>query len=907
MGEEEFLHLPFFKENGFLLKKCKLCGKSFWTLNPEQDVCGDQPCTDYEFVGEGLVSLFNEPRNVREAFLTFFEKEGHARISRYPVVARWRDDVYLVGASIYDFQPWVTEGIVEPPANPLVISQPSIRLTDLENVGRSGRHLTGFEMMAHHAFNIGDKTVYWADETVRYAFRVLTEVFKIPPEQISFKFDWWSGGGNAGEDYEVLVKGLEVATLVFMHYRVVGEKFVPMPNRIVDTGYGLERLLWLLKGTPTVYDAVFPSIIDQLMREAGLKPLDPKIALAVARKSGKLDFKRPLEAQRQLEQIAESLEVSLEELKGAISPYHDLFALVDHTRTILWMIGDGVVPSNVGAGYLARLLIRRALRHLWKLRIEKPLAEIVARQIRHWSLDFPEYREIEDEIIDIVSYEEKRFLETLQQGKRTLARLARELKAKGRSELPANLLAELYESHGLPPEIVAEELSTHGLVVNVPVDFYLTLVSKHQEAKRLEERVGVELDKLIEGLKPTEKLYYIDPRMLQFDAIVLRSEGNRVILDRTAFYPEGGGQPHDLGILSWEDGMCHVVRVLDVRGIVIHECEGPVPPTGAKVKGLVNAERRFALMRNHTATHIVLGAARRVLGKHVWQAGAQKGVEQSRLDITHHKKITPEELKQIERLANLVVMENRPVRAFFEDRSKAEMKYGFTLYQGGVVPGARLRIVEIEGWDVEACGGVHCSSTGEVGFIKIIKAERIQDGVSRLIFKVGSAAVEYAQQLEESLSKIADILGTEQSRVVDSVSELLKERDALAKELKELKGRLLDAEAARIASQAEQIAGFNFVAILVEENDVKEFALRVAKNLKRAVVGVVNRKGSYAIKVSDELVGEGLDARKLNEELLRRVNGRGGGAPDLVSGKVEEPLAFCSALRDALLLKAQPH
>ncbi|MEM1821007.1 MAG: DHHA1 domain-containing protein, partial [Thermofilaceae archaeon] len=157
------------------------------------------------------------------------------------------------------------------------------------------------------------------------------------------------------------------------------------------------------------------------------------------------------------------------------------------------------------------------------------------------------------------------------------------------------------------------------------------------------------------------------------------------------------------------------------------------------------------------------------------------------------------------------------------------------------------------------------------------------------------------------LSKIADILGTEQSRVVDSVSELLKERDALAKELKELKGRLLDAEAARVALQAEQVAGLNFVAVLVEEDDVKEIALRVGKNLKRAVVGVVNRKGSYAVKVSDELVGEGLDARKLNEELLRRVNGRGGGAPDLVSGKVEEPLAFCSALRDALLLKAQPH
>lgn len=907
MNEEEFLHLPFFRENGFLLKKCKVCGKSFWTLDPDRDVCGDQPCTDYGFIGESVGIKLNEPRDVREAFLTFFEREAHTRVNRYPVVARWRDDVYLVGASIYDFQPWVTEGIVEPPANPLVISQPSIRLTDLENVGRSGRHLTGFEMMAHHAFNIGGKTVYWADETVRYAFGVLTDVFKIPPEEISFKFDWWSGGGNAGEDYEVLVRGLEVATLVFMHYRVVGENVVPMLNRIVDTGYGLERFFWLLKGTPTVYDAVFASLIDLLRRESGLNPLDLKIALAVARKSGKLDFKKPLEAQRQLEEIARGLEVSPEELKRTIGPYHDLFALVDHTRTLMWMIGDGVVPSNVGAGYLARLLIRRALRHVWRLRIDKPLAEIVALQVKHWSQDFPEYVEIEDEIADIIGYEEKRFLETLQQGKRTLAKLAKELKVKGYNELSTDQLVELYESHGLPPEIVAEDLSKHGISVDVPVDFYLTLVSKHQETRRVEKRAEEELSGLIEGLKPTEKLYYTSPRVLEFDAVVIRSGGKWVVLDRTAFYPEGGGQPHDMGSLSWEGGACPVVRVLDIGGILVHECEGSVPSAGTKVRGLIDAERRFALMRNHTATHIVLGAARRVLGRHVWQAGAQKGVEQSRLDITHHRRITTDELKQIECLANRVVAENRPVRVFFEDRSKAEMKYGFTLYQGGVVPGAKLRIVEIEDWDVEACGGIHCSRTGEVGFIKVVKVERIQDGVSRLIFKVGSAAVEYVQQLEESLSEIAALLRTDQGRVVESVGELVKEREKLVKELKELKAKLLDAEAARMALQAEQIMDINLVVALVEEANVKEFALQVARNLKRAIVGIVNEKGDYAIKVSDELVKEGLDARRVNEELLSRVKGRGGGALDLVSGRVEEPRSLCAALRDVvLLLKAEP-
>lgn len=906
MDRQEFLRLRFFREHDFLLRKCKTCGKDFWTLDPEREVCGDQPCTDYEFIGSGVGVKLAEARDVREAFLKFFEREGHIRVHRYPVVARWREDVYLVGASIYDFQPWVTEGIVDPPANPLVISQPSIRLTDLENVGKSGRHLTGFEMMAHHAFNIRGKEVYWADETVRYAFTVLSDVFGIPPEEITFKFDWWSGGGNAGEDYEVLVKGLEVATLVFMHYRVVGDEIIPMQNRIVDTGYGLERLLWLLNGSPTIYDTVFAKLIDDLRRDAGLEPLDPKLVLTVARKSGKLDFKKPIEAQRVLKEVAESIGVSVEELQRSISPYHDLYALVDHTRTLMWMIGDGVVPSNVEAGYLARLLIRRALRHLWRLGIGRSLAEIVSAQIEYWRGDFPEYAEVKDEVLDIIDHEERRFRETLQQGKRALERAASELKAKGFKELPVNVLIELYESHGLPPEVVAEEAPRLGLSVNVPADFYLALVSKHQEARR-EEEAGGELLELVKGLKSTEKLYYVNPRLFEFEARVVKSLGKYVILDRTAFYPEGGGQPYDVGGISWEGGSCRVVSVINVGGIILHECEGDAPPEGTVVKGRVNAERRLALMRNHTATHIVLGAARRVLGRHVWQAGAQKGVDQSRLDITHHKRIAPEEVREIELLANRVVMENRPVRVFFEDRSAAEKKYGFTLYQGGIVPGPTLRVVEIEGWDAEACGGVHCLSTGEVGLIKVVKVERIQDGISRLIFKAGEAAIEYVHKVEDDLGEIAGVLGTEPQKVVETIKGLAEERDKLARELKELRNKLLDTEAARLAAQAEEIAGLKLVAAMVEEENVKELALRASKLVKRAVVGVVNIKGDYAIKIDEGLVREGFEARELNTELLKRVKGRGGGAPDLVAGRVENPQAFSAALRDALLSKARAH
>lgn len=901
MKREDFLKLPFFKEHGFVLKKCKVCGKEFWTLNQEREVCGDQPCVDYEFIGTCSASGFERPVEVREAFLSFFEREGHVRVRRYPVVARWREDVYLVGASIYDFQPWVTEGLVEPPANPLAISQPSIRLTDVDNVGRSGRHLTGFEMMAHHAFNIKGKEVYWANETVEYAFRVLTEVFKVPPEDITFKFDWWSGGGNAGEDYEVLAKGLELATLVFMHYKVVDGEALEMPNRIVDTGYGLERLLWFLKGTPTVYDAVFYDIIEKLRMKAGLPPLDPAISEHLARKSGKLDFKEPERAFETFKEIAGLLSMNPAELWELVAPYHSLYALVDHTRTIMWMLGDGAVPSNVGAGYLARLLIRRALRHLWKLGLDVPLAEVVAMQIRLWKDDFPEYRDLESEILDIVDYEESRYRETLSHGKKVVERVVKELKAKGLSSIPLDSLLTLYESHGLPPETVAEEASKLGLAVEVPLNFYSMLASKHEASLRKQAPVDETAAKLVEGLPQTRKLYYEDPRKLEFEARVLRVSDNAVILDQTAFYPEGGGQPHDEGLLEWDEGSCRVLRVFNVGGVIVHVCEGAMPPEGALVRGRVNAERRFALMRNHTATHIVLGAARKVLGKHVWQAGAQKAVEQSRLDITHHKRITLEELREIEELANRVVMENRAVNVFFADRTAAEMKYGFTLYQGGVVPEPKLRIVEIEGWDVEACGGIHCSRTGEVGLIKIVKVERIQDGISRIVFKVGDAALKHVWQLENTLNDIARVLGVEPGETAKSVSELVRERGELARELSRMKEELIERVAGELASEAEEVAGVKLVVGVVEVEDVRELALRVARRLPRAIVGLANMKGNYAIKVDADLVKEGIDARSLNSEVLKHVKGRGGGVPDLVSGKIETPQAFLGALRDAVV------
>ena len=243
----------------------------------------------YEFIGNPATPKKYDLIRIQEEFNNFFKERGHTPIKRYPVLAkRWRDDVFLVGASIYDFQPWVTSGLVEPPANPLVIAQPSIRLNDVDNVGRTGRHMTCFTMGAHHAFNTEENHVYWKDETVKYCHDFIKHI-GIDPTEITYIESWWEGGGNAGPCYEICVRGVELATLVFIQYKTTPDGLEEIPLKIVDTGYGLERFAWISQGTPTAYDASFGPVIDQLKELAGVE-LDKNILAENARIAGMMDI-----------------------------------------------------------------------------------------------------------------------------------------------------------------------------------------------------------------------------------------------------------------------------------------------------------------------------------------------------------------------------------------------------------------------------------------------------------------------------------------------------------------------------------------------------------------------------------------------------------------------------------------
>ena len=749
--------VELFDELGYVRKRCPICGEYFWTLNPDQETCGEataEGCASYGFIGSSPTRRPYSYREMREAFLSFFERHGHKRIKPYPVVARWRDDLLFVHASIIDFQPYVTEGIVPPPANPLVISQPCMRFVDIDNVGPTfGRHLTVFEMGGHHAFNTPEQEVYWRDETVRLHHEFVTRELGVKDEEVIYKEGVWVGGGNAGPDLETIIRGLEVATLVFMKFKVVGDRFVELPIRTVDTGYGIERFTWISQGSVSAFHAVYGPLLEEVAKLTGVELPEPEVLAGPAKYSSFMIIRKGFRMSEARARVAKALGMDPAELERLLAPVEALFAVLDHTKCLVLMLADGVVPSNVREGYLARLLLRRTYRLLRLLGAEEALPDIIEAQVRYWRGDYERIAEAEDYIMEMVALESQRYKQTIQRGIGLVRRLARELKKAGQKRLPEEKLVELYDSHGVPPEIAEEAARSEGLEVEVPDDFYAKVAERHISVPLKAEEELPELKDALADLPPTKPIYYEDPYAREFEAEVLKVlDGRYVVLDQTAFYPEGGGQPADMGELRHPAGSCRVVDVRKVGRVIVHVVEGPAPPEGSVVKGVLDWERRHDLMRAHTATHIILGAARRVLGQHVWQAGAQKGVEHSRLDITHYKHLTLDEIHAIERLANQVVRANLPVETSWMPREEAEARYGFRLYQGGAVPGREIRVVEIPGWDAEACGGTHCARTGEVGLIKILRAERIQDGVERLVFAVGEHALRAVQEQEKALS-----------------------------------------------------------------------------------------------------------------------------------------------------------
>jgi len=908
---EEY-ELDYFAENGFHRLECSACGARFWTRDESRTTCGEPPCDTYSFIDDPGFAEEYSLEGMREAFLSFFEERGHERIEPYPVAAnRWRDDVLLTQASIYDFQPLVTSGETPPPANPLTISQPCIRMQDIDNVGKTGRHTMAFEMMAHHAFNAREDAegyayegeVYWKDRTVEYCDTLLAEL-GADLEEVTYIEDPWVGGGNAGPAIEMIYRGLELATLVFMSLEQDpdgdfelkdGNRYSKMDTYVVDTGYGLERWTWMSQGTPTIYEAVYPEMISFLTDNAGIEHTDEEAAIVhdAARLSGNLDIDDVDDVEAARGEIADELGVDVDRLRDLVEPLEHVYAIADHSRTLAYMLGDGIVPSNVGTGYLVRMVLRRTRRLADAVGVDAPLDELVDMQAERLGY------ENRDTIRDIVRTEVEKYRETLERGGRRVESLAEEYAREGGS-IPTGELVELYDSHGIQPDMVENIATEYGVTVDVPDDFYSLVAKRHGDGSADgdgETTLGVGR---FADLPATERLYYEDQSRMEFEAVVLdvfeREDGYDVVLDQTMFYPEGGGQPADHGSLSSDDVTAEVVDVQQVGDVVVHRTDAD-PGKGEFVRGTIDTRRRRRHMRHHTATHLVGHAARQVLGDHIRQAGAQKSETSARLDVNHYESVTREEVKEIEQLANEYVMEDVQVEQEWVDRNDAESRYGFDIYQGGIPEGEQIRLIHAH-TDTQACGGTHVSWTGKVGAIKLLGTERIQDGVVRLSFAAGDAAIEATQETEDALAEAAAVLDVSPQDVPETAARFFEEWKERGKRIEHLKEELAAVRASGGEEETLDIGGTDAVIkrLDADMDELRATANALVEEGKVAVLGSGVDGAQFVVAVPDDVA---VDAGEVVGELARRVGGGGGGPPDFAQGGGPDGEALADALEAA--------
>ena len=797
------------KKEGFIRKQCKKCKTYFWTTDSKRNYCGNAVCSGgYGFIGRSPAKNRMDYIETWQKFSKLMKSLGYTPIKRYPVVARWRDDEYWVGASIYDFQPYVVSGEVEPPANPLVIPQFCLRFNDIDNVGYTSAHFTGFVMIGQHAFMAPKE--YDQDKYFTDIHTWLKKGLGLPNKEIVYHEEAWAGGGNFGPCMEFFSRGIELGNQVYMWYEKHGAGHKDLKIKVLDMGMGHERNAWFSMGSSTIYDATFPTVMKRLYRITGIKA-DEKLMKKFLPYSSYLNFDETENIEKAWQHVAEQIKVPVDELREKLEPLAALYSVAEHARSLLVALNDGALPSNVGGGYNLRVILRRALSFIDKYKWNLSLPEICGWHADYLKPLFPELSANLDVVEKILEVEKDKYAATKQ---KTAGIVEKIIKKK----ITDRDLLGLYDTQGIPPELIKEEAEKKGIKVKIPDNFYVRVSELHEG---VEQAAATKKEEALDlrGMKDTEILYYDDYKLIDFKARVTGIINKAVVLDRTAFYPTSGGQMHDEGTINGQK----VVDIFKQGSVVCHRLEeAPGFREGDMADCKIDFNIRKQLAQHHTATHIVNAAARKILGKHINQAGAKKTKEKAHLDVTHYQAVSQDELDRIEEEANSMVKKNYKVNLFFMPRTEAEKKYGMEIYQGGAVPGRMIRIVEIPGIDVEACGGTHVNKTGEIAGIKIIKSSKIQDGIVRIFFTAGEAAKAEEKEEKGILEETAKILGVKKDEIPSRAAELFekwkKARKAVKKnkhveakelELKEKKrftGDILTETAKIFSTQPEHVA-----------------------------------------------------------------------------------------------------
>ncbi|MDE1834630.1 MAG: alanine--tRNA ligase, partial [Candidatus Micrarchaeota archaeon] len=790
----EYYKVKLFDEEGFVRHTCRVCKKNFWSIT-DTDLCGDSSHTEYTFFKD-------KPKPVKydefwRGFADFFKKNGHAEVARYPVVSRWRRDLYFTIASIQDFQR-IENGKMsfEYPSNPLIVPQVCLRFSDIENVGVTGRHFTGFTMAGQQSFDY-PKDGYWKDRTIELNFNYLTKILGVKKENLIYAEDVWAMGdfSEFGPSLESFANGAELVNSVFTQFEYINNQVKELDGKAVDVGWGFERLIWFSSGFDTAYEAIFYDILQKLRGKTGFE-VDSKTFRKFSLLSSSLDITESGGKSKELA-LLKKAGITKEEYEKSIKPAQALYAILDHTRTLLFAITDGALPSNIGGGYNLRVILRRALSFIEEYHFDFDLNEIARLEAQELKHIFPELSENLELFAKVVDIEQRRFARTRENASRIIDGII----SSGK-KIDAKQLRTLYESNGITPELIEAEISKKKVKIEMPESSYEDIV-KGDFAEKIK---GKKIDVDIDGIAKTEQLYY--KLAEESESKIIKTEKNYVILDKTPFYPEGGGQEADHGTISG----FKVEDVQKVGDVIVHIMAEDVDgkkgmAKGSTVKCEVDRTRRRRLMVHHTSTHLMSAAARSVLGKHAWQEGTKKEFEKAHIDIAHYDRLTDDEIKKLENFVNSKVLNGIKVTVKNMDRKEAETKYGFEIYQGHGVPSQTMRMVIIEDKngafiDAEACGGLHVAGIEQaIGTIKIINTERISDGVDRIEFAAGEAAIDYFRKEDQILSETAMKLNSDLFKIPEKIEQLNQDYKALRKQADEYKQAL----ASEIASSLKDI------------------------------------------------------------------------------------------------------
>lgn len=851
---------------------------------------------------------------LRKAYLDFFESKGHLKLDSFSLVPENDPSLLLIGAGMAPLKPFFTGKLV-PPRTRVTTSQECIRTGDIENVGRTARHHTFFEMLGN--FSFGD---YFKNDAIHWAWEFLTEVIKLDksklyvtiypddqeahdlwldagmPEDHIYKLDdnfWEIGEGPCGPDSEIFYdlgpergcgeptcapgcdcdRYLEIWNLVFTQFNKTAEgDYVPLAKKNIDTGCGLERLASVLQNCESNFetDLIFP-IIKRVSELAHVEYHSDK-----------------------------NKDVSMK-------------VIADHIRAIVALISDGVLPSNEGRGYVLRRILRRAVRHGRLLGIEGPfLTSLVSLVVEMLGPGIPKLREREDFVTRVVANEEERFNQTLAQGLDILTNEIDALKAKNQKVIPGQDVFKLYDTYGFPWELTGEIAAEAGLEIDQP-GFEQAMNEQRTRAREARENVDVKVATpditflAKEDLKADETVTASEIMMLGKGAERLDKavDGDEItlILRTTPFHAEGGGQLGDSGILVGPMGKVEIHNTKKLpEGTIYHIAtviEGEVS-TGDKVDCEVDTTRRLALARNHTATHLLQAALRTVLGDHVNQAGSLVMPDRLRFDFTHFSPVTEQEIAEVTRLVNEEILKATTVEFAEMSLDDAKKKGAMALF--GEKYGDWVRVVTVPGFSCELCGGSHVPNTAVIGTFRILSESGIGSGVRRIEAVTGAEALRLAQKDEQELKHIATQLKAKPDAVISRLEQVLSENKELEHSLAALKKELAANGLDDIMASKEDIKGITVVVAEVQAagmDELRSTADMVRDQIKSGVVllGTTNGdKVNFVCMSTKDVLAKGIHAGNIVKAAAQAAGGNGGGRPDMAQAGGKDASKLSEAL-----------